>query len=104
MTGSFIFIFLVTHWATFWYKFNFEQPESYYQVVLGNEVGFGNMFFSVLQHALRLVGPSCPIGFAKLIGIDSPHWPQDVHKLCQEYILVAEESIIVAQEYILEAQ
>ena len=22
ITGSFIFIFLVTHWATFWYKFN----------------------------------------------------------------------------------
>ena len=47
ITGSFIFIFLVTHWATFWYKFNFESPESYYQVVLGNEVGFGNVFFSV---------------------------------------------------------
>ena len=47
LTGSIVFIFLVTHWSTFWYKFNFESVESYYQVVLGNDVGFGNPVFSV---------------------------------------------------------
>ena len=47
LTGSIVFIFLVTHWSTFWYRFNFENIESYYQVVLGNEVGFGNPVFSV---------------------------------------------------------
>ena len=64
ITGSFIFIFLVTHWATFWYKFNFEHPESYYQVVLGDEVGFGNMFFSIFYIvAIVLLGYHLKHGF-----------------------------------------
>ena len=64
ITGSFIFIFLITHWATFWYKFNFEHPESYYQVVLGNEVGFGNPFFSVFYIvAIALLGYHLKHGF-----------------------------------------
>ena len=64
ITGSFIFIFLITRWATFWYKFNFEHPESYYQVVLGNEVGFGNPFFSVFYIvAIALLGYHLKHGF-----------------------------------------
>ena len=64
ISGSFIFIFLITHWATFWYKFNFEHPESYYQVVLGNEVGFGNPFFSVFYIvAIALLGYHLKHGF-----------------------------------------
>ena len=64
ITGSFIFIYLITHWATFWYKFNFEHPESYYQVVLGNEVGFGNPFFSVFYIvAIALLGYHLKHGF-----------------------------------------
>ena len=64
ITGSFIFIFLITHWATFWYKFNFEHPESYYQVVLGNEVGFGNPCFSVFYIvAIALLGYHLKHGF-----------------------------------------
>ena len=64
ITGSFVFIFLITHWATFWYKFNFEHPESYYQVVLGNEVGFGNPFFSVFYIvAIALLGYHLKHGF-----------------------------------------
>ena len=57
LTGSIVFIFLVTHWSTFWYRFNFENIESYYQVVLGNEVGFGNPVFSVFYIvAIALLG------------------------------------------------
>ena len=57
LTGSIVFIFLATHWSTFWYKFNFESVESYYQVVLGNEVGFGNPAFSVFYIvAIALLG------------------------------------------------
>ena len=34
-TGSIVFIFLVTHWSTFWYKFNFDlQGMSYYYCLL----------------------------------------------------------------------
>ena len=42
-TGSIVFIFLVTHWSTFWYKFNFDlQGMSYYYVVTESSVGFGS--------------------------------------------------------------
>jgi succinate dehydrogenase / fumarate reductase cytochrome b subunit len=65
-TGSFIFIFLVTHWATFWYKFNFDmQGMSYYEVVLGDEVGFANPFFSVFYIvAIALLGYHLKHGFS----------------------------------------
>ena len=47
LTGSVIFIFLVTHWATFWYKFNFgPKDQSYYDVVIGGQVGFANPFLA----------------------------------------------------------
>ena len=63
-TGSIVFIFLVTHWSTFWYRFNFESVESYYQVVLGNEVGFGNPAFSVFYIvAIALLGYHLKHGF-----------------------------------------
>ncbi len=64
LTGSIVFIFLVTHWSTFWYRFNFESVESYYQVVLGNEVGFGNPAFSVFYIvAIALLGYHLKHGF-----------------------------------------
>ena len=64
LTGSIVFIFLVTHWSTFWYRFNFENIESYYQVVLGNEVGFGNPVFSVFYIvAIALLGYHLKHGF-----------------------------------------
>ena len=64
LTGSIVFIFLVTHRSTFWYKFNFESVESYYQVVLGNDVGFGNPIFSVFYIvAIALLGHHLKHGF-----------------------------------------
>ena len=64
LTGSIVFIFLATHWSTFWYKFNFESVESYYQVVLGNDVGFGNPIFSVFYIvAIALLGYHLKHGF-----------------------------------------
>ena len=65
-TGSFVFIFLATHWATFWYKFNYDlQGMSYYEVVLGNEVGFANPFFSVFYIiAIALLGYHLKHGFS----------------------------------------
>jgi succinate dehydrogenase / fumarate reductase cytochrome b subunit len=65
-TGSVIFIFLATHWATFWYKFNYDlQGMSYYEVVLGDEVGFANPFFSVFYIiAIALLGYHLKHGFS----------------------------------------
>ena len=65
-TGSFVFIFLATHWATFWYKFNYDlRGMSYYEVVLGDEVGFANPFFSVFYIiAIALLGYHLKHGFS----------------------------------------
>jgi succinate dehydrogenase / fumarate reductase cytochrome b subunit len=65
-TGSVIFIFLVTHWATFWYKFNYDhQGMSYYEGVLGDEVCFANPFFSVFYIiAIALLGYHLKHGFS----------------------------------------
>jgi succinate dehydrogenase / fumarate reductase cytochrome b subunit len=39
-TGSIVFIFLATHWSTFWYKFNFDlRGMSYYYVVTESQLG-----------------------------------------------------------------
>ena len=64
-TGSFIFIFLVTHWATFWYKFNFgPKDQSYYDVVVGDQVGFANPFFAVFYIvAIAMLGYHLKHGF-----------------------------------------
>ena len=64
-TGSFIFIFLVTHWATFWYKFNFgSHEESYYDIVIGDQVGFANPFFATFYVvAIALLGYHLKHGF-----------------------------------------
>lgn len=64
-TGSFIFIFLATHWATFWYKFNFSlHEESYYDIVIGDQVGFANPFFAVFYIvAIALLGYHLKHGF-----------------------------------------
>ncbi len=66
LTGSFIFIFLATHWATFWYKFNFDtNNQSYYDIVIGNEVGFGNPFFAIFYiTAIAMLGYHLKHGFS----------------------------------------
>ena len=57
-TGSIVFIFLATHWSTFWYKFNFDlQGMSYYYVVTESSVGFGSPAVSIFYIiAIALLG------------------------------------------------
>ena len=57
-TGSIVFIFLATHWSTFWYKFNFDlRGMSYYYVVTESQVGFGNPLVSIFYIiAIALLG------------------------------------------------
>ena len=65
-TGSIVFIFLVTHWSTFWYKFNFDlQGMSYYYVVTESSVGFGSPAVSVFYIvAIALLGYHLKHGIA----------------------------------------
>ena len=57
-TGSIVFIFLATHWSTFWYKFNFDlRGMSYYYVVTESSVGFGSPLVSIFYIvAIALLG------------------------------------------------
>lgn len=65
LTGSFVFIFLVMHWSTFWYKFNFSKGnKTYYEIVLGPEVGFGNIYYTLFYIiAIGLLGYHLKHGF-----------------------------------------
>jgi succinate dehydrogenase / fumarate reductase cytochrome b subunit len=85
-TGSFIFIFLVTHWATFWYKFNFgSEEQSYYDVVIGDEVGFANPFFAIFYIvAIALLGYHLKHGFSsagQTLGIVGTKYEQTYNRL-----------------------
>jgi len=71
-TGSVVFIFLATHWSTFWYKFNFDpqvtgvpQEITYYDVVTKSSVGFGNPAVSIFYIiAIALLGYHLKHGIA----------------------------------------
>ena len=65
-TGSVVFIFLTTHWSTFWYKFNFDlQGMSYYYVVTESSVGFGSPAVSIFYIvAIALLGYHLKHGIA----------------------------------------
>ena len=65
-TGSIVFIFLATHWSTFWYKVNFDlQGMSYYYVVTESSVGFGSPFVSFFYIvAIALLGYHLKHGIA----------------------------------------
>ena len=65
-TGSVVFIFLATHWSTFWYKFNFDlQGMSYYYVVTESSVGFGSPTVSLFYIiAIALLGYHLKHGIA----------------------------------------
>ncbi len=65
ITGSVIFIFLITHLSTIWYRFQLIHGEgSYYQIVVGNEVGFGNPIYAAFYVvAMILMGFHLRHGF-----------------------------------------
>jgi len=65
-TGSIIFIFLITHWSTFWYKFNVNlQGMTYYEVVTKSSVGFGSPIVSLFYIiAIALLGYHLKHGIA----------------------------------------
>jgi len=65
-TGSVVFIFLVTHWTTFWYKFNFDlQGMRYYDVVTKSSIGFGSPVMSIFYIiAIALLGYHLKHGIA----------------------------------------
>ena len=48
-SGSILFIFIVTHLSTFWYNFQItENHSSYYRIVTDSQLGFGNIFITIL--------------------------------------------------------
>lgn len=57
-TGSIIFIFLVIHLSTFWYRFQIVHDHSaYYDIVVYSSLGFGNLAVTALYGvAVTLLG------------------------------------------------
>jgi len=49
VSGSILFIFLITHLSTFWYLFQVQHGEgNYYDIVMGKDVGFANPIVTAL--------------------------------------------------------
>lgn len=65
ISGSIIFIFLITHLSTFWYLFQKQHDEvNFYDIVMGNTVGFGNPVITTLYCvAMILLGFHLRHGF-----------------------------------------
>lgn len=65
VSGSILFIFLVTHLSTFWYLFQIQHDEgNFYDIVMGNAVGFGNPIITALYCiAMILLGFHLRHGF-----------------------------------------
>jgi succinate dehydrogenase / fumarate reductase cytochrome b subunit len=65
IVGSILFIFLITHLSTFWYIFQNQHDEgNFYNIVMGNTVGFGNPIITTLYCiAMILLGFHLRHGF-----------------------------------------
>jgi len=65
VTGSILFIFLITHLSTFWYHFQVEhETGNFYKIVTGDLVGFGNPLVTILYSvAMILLGFHLKHGF-----------------------------------------
>ena len=49
VSGSFVFVFIVIHLSTFWYRFQVKENHySYYDTVMSPSVGFGNLFVTLI--------------------------------------------------------
>lgn len=65
LTGSILFIFLVTHLSTIWYQFQSQHDAgNFYGIVVGETVGLGNPYITVLYCvAMVLLGFHLRHGF-----------------------------------------
>ena len=65
ITGSAVFIFVIMHLSTIWYRFQLIHGSgSYYDIILGDEVGFGNPIYAALYMlAMILMGVHLKHGF-----------------------------------------
>jgi len=65
ITGSAVFIFVIMHLSTIWYQFQLIHGSgSYYDIILGDEFGFGNPIYAVFYVvAMILMGVHLKHGF-----------------------------------------
>ena len=68
-SGSILFIFIVTHLSTFWYNFQItEDHSSYYRIVTDSQLGFGNIFITILYLlAMIFLGLHVKHGFSSAL-------------------------------------
>jgi len=93
ITGSVIFIFVVTHLATIWYQFQLiHDSGSYYHIVLGDEVGFGNPIYAAFYVvAMILMGVHLKHGFQsafQTFGVSDSRYKGLIEKVSMIFWLV----------------
>ena len=93
ITGSAVFIFVIMHLSTIWYKFQLIYDNgSYYQIILGDEVGFGNpIYASFYVVAMILMGVHLKHGFQsafQTFGISDSRYKVLIEKISMFFWLV----------------
>ena len=93
ITGSIVFIFVIIHLSTFWYRFQLmHESGSYYDIVLGSEVGFGNPIYAAFYVvAMILMGMHLKHGFQsafQTFGILDTRYKGMVEKLSMIFWLI----------------
>ena len=92
-SGSILFIFIVTHLSTFWYNFQItENHSSYYKIVTDSQLGFGNIFITLLYlMAMIFLGFHIKHGFSSALitlGLSSTLLGRIINKIAFLFWLV----------------
>ena len=92
ITGSAVFIFVIMHLSTIWYQFQLIHGSgSYYDIILGDEVGFGNPIYAVFYVvAMILMGVHLKHGFQsafQTFGVSDSRYKGMIEKIFVKSIL-----------------
>ena len=93
ITGSAVFIFVIMHLSTIWYQFQLIHGSgSYYDIILGDEFGFGNPIYAVFYVvAMILMGVHLKHGFQsafQTFGISDSRYKGLIEKMSMIFWLI----------------
>ncbi len=93
ITGSVVFIFVIMHLSTIWYRFQLVHGRgSYYDIILGDAVGFGNPIYAAFYVvAMILMGVHLKHGFQsafQTFGVSDSRYKGLIEKMSMIFWLV----------------
>ena len=93
ISGSVIFIFVIMHLSTIWYKFQLiDGNGSYYQIILGDDVGFGNPIYAAIYIlSMIIMGIHLKHGFQsafQTFGVTDSRYKNLIEKISMIFWLV----------------